>query len=68
MTEPIRMPGQVLIALKAACDAHPSQRVAQVVVNALGTDPFYVEDGDAIGKLYDYVALASTATQESSDA
>jgi hypothetical protein len=54
--KPIRMPAQVLTALKVATDAHPDQRVMQVIVNALGTDPFNVEDCDAIGKLYDYAA------------
>lgn len=54
MAEPIRRPDAVLSALKAACDAHPDQRVMQVIVNALGTDPFYVEDCDAALTLSDY--------------
>jgi hypothetical protein len=54
---PPREPKSVLIALEAACRAHPSQRVAQVVVNALGADPFYVEDDEAASELYKYAAL-----------
>lgn len=49
-----RSPDFVLAALSAAVIAHPDQRVMQVVVNALGTDPFYVEDQDAALKLKDY--------------
>jgi hypothetical protein len=51
---PNREPESVLFALRAACDAHPDQRVAQVIVNALGTDPFYIEDRDAAQRLADY--------------
>lgn len=54
MPEPVRMPAEVISALMAACSRHPSQRVMQVIVNALGIDPFYVEDEDAIRKLYEY--------------
>lgn len=43
-------------ALVAACDAHPEQRVMQVLVNALGVDPFYVPDDEAARKLYAYAA------------
>jgi hypothetical protein len=49
----------VLVALKAACAAHPTQRVAQVIVNALGSDPFYVEDRKAARLLADYAVFES---------
>lgn len=52
--EPIRNPGAALSALRAACMTHPDQRMGQVIVNALGADPFYVEDDDAEAKLYAY--------------
>lgn len=44
----------MLGALRVACASHPTQRVAQVLVNALGPDPFYIEDVDARTLLYDY--------------
>lgn len=47
---------EVIRALKTACAAHPEQRVTQVLVNALGSDPFYVEDPEAARKLYEYAA------------
>jgi hypothetical protein len=53
----VRRPDVVLLALRAACARHPEQRVMQVIVNALGTDPFYVEDTDAAHKLADYAAF-----------
>lgn len=55
-TESFRSPSAVLAALKAACEAHPDQRVMQVIVNALGPDPFYVEDAQAIQRLNDFTA------------
>lgn len=48
---------RVLIALKAACVAHPTQRVTQVIVNALGTDPFYMEDEEAEELLIKYINI-----------
>ena len=62
MPAPKRQRTEVLDALLRACLAHPEQRVMQVVVNALGTDPFYVEDPDAVRKLQDY---AFTGQEES---
>jgi hypothetical protein len=47
-----------LAALNAAMAAHPQQRAAQVIVNALGTDPFYLDDYEATQKLWKYVHLA----------
>jgi hypothetical protein len=46
-------------ALSIACEAHPSQRTCQILVNALGGDPFYMEDDAAIHKLYEYAELAN---------
>lgn len=54
--EPVRSPTRVIRALEVACAAHPSQRVMQVIVNALGEDPFYAEDEDAESMLYEYAA------------
>lgn len=41
-------------ALNAAMHAHPNQRAAQVIVNALGPDPFYVSDDAATTSLWAY--------------
>jgi hypothetical protein len=49
-----RNPALVLVALQQAVEAYPDQRVMQVIVNALGEDPFYVEDTDAAAALYSY--------------
>lgn len=51
----------VVHALEVACQAHPSQRVAQVIVNALGRDPFYMDDDEARERLYDYARKAVLA-------
>jgi hypothetical protein len=69
MPEPVRDPAGAITALWEACRKHPDQRVTQVIVNALGTDPFYVEDPDAITKLYEYAALVpgSTMTRRATD-
>ena len=48
----------VVRALEAACMAHPTQRVGQVIVNALGTDPFYLDNDEAHAKLADYCRKA----------
>lgn len=56
MAEPVRCPSAVMTALGVACRAHPDQRVMQVIVNALGVDPFYVEDMDAHNALLAYAA------------
>lgn len=48
-------------ALKAACIAHPQQRSCQVIVNALGLDPFYMEDSEAINKLFAYAREGNRA-------
>lgn len=48
----------VVHALEVACQAHPSQRVAQVIVNALGRDPFYMDNEEARERLYDYARKA----------
>jgi hypothetical protein len=45
---------QVALALRAACRAHPDQRVMQVLVNACGVDPFYLEDDEARARLHAY--------------
>lgn len=50
---------ETLMALSFACSKHPEQRVMQVIVNALGTDPFFVENADAEAKLIAYAAIAS---------
>lgn len=47
-------PSAFVAALRAAQTAHPSMRTCQILVNALGIDPFYVEDGEAVAKLYAY--------------
>lgn len=68
MAEPIRNPASVLAALKGACEAHPDQRVMQVVVNALGEDPFYVEDAEAVEALVAYaMAPNSPRTDQTGD-
>lgn len=54
LSEPIRDPAKVLAALAAASASHPNQRVMQVIVNALGEDPFYIEDMKAAERLYEY--------------
>ena len=41
-------------ALRAAQLNHPEQRTCQILVNALGEDPFYMEDAQAIVLLYAY--------------
>lgn len=49
----------VLKALEIACMAHPTQRVLQVLTNALDLDiddPFYMEDSEAEARLYAYAA------------
>jgi hypothetical protein len=60
-SQPHRDPNAVLLALKAACLAHPDQRVTQVIVNALGEDPFYVENEKAAAKLADYAMFGRAA-------
>lgn len=52
--EPVRYPEGVLRALMAACASHPDQRVMQVIVNALGPDPYYIEDSEALVLLTKY--------------
>lgn len=52
--DPVRNPGGVIASLAEACVTYPDQRVMQVIVNALGTDPFYVEDDEAIKALMAY--------------
>ena len=52
--KPVRILGEVMRALSAASCAHPDQRVMQVIVNACGTDPFYLEDEEATRLLFDY--------------
>lgn len=54
MRGPIRKPIEVIQAISLAASAYPDQRVMQVIVNACGNDPFYVEDEDAIKKLREY--------------
>lgn len=56
--KPVRAPIPVLSALSAACRAYPDQRVAQVIVNALGTDPFHVDDITAADLLSKYAQRA----------
>lgn len=51
---PDRNPDAVIDALRAACAMHPTQRVMQVIVNAIGVDPFYVEDDHAAKRLNAY--------------
>ena len=51
------MPAQFARALTEACRAHPEQRTCQVIVNALGTDPFHMEDEAAIAKLREYAEM-----------
>lgn len=48
----------VIRALEVACQAHPSQRVGQVIVNALGEDPFYLDNDEALERLNAYAAKA----------
>lgn len=48
------MTKEFTLALEAACQRHPEQRICQVLVNALGEDPFYLDDNEAIKKLYAY--------------
>lgn len=52
-----KRPHAVTAALLGACAAHPQQRVAQVLVNALGTDPFYMNDDEVIRKLNEYAGV-----------
>lgn len=63
MFEPVRNPRGVLAALQGACERWPDQRVMQVVVNALGNDPFYVEDEEAIEKLVEYATFTGVETR-----
>jgi phage gp36-like protein len=50
---------RVALALRAACCAHPDQRVMQVLVNACcGVDPFYLEDSEAEQALRAYAEKA----------
>lgn len=52
-------PDAVAAALKAACQCYPEMRTAQILVNALGRDPFYLEDEDMIVGLYAYCNAAA---------
>jgi hypothetical protein len=56
---------ETIMALVSACSKHPEQRVMQVIVNALGSDPFYIENADAEAKLIAYAAIASGQTEAS---
>lgn len=40
--------------LSAVWKANPDLRLGQLVVNALGPDPFYVEDDDLLRRLEEY--------------
>jgi hypothetical protein len=42
-------------ALRVAQELHPTLRTCQILVNSLGTDPFYLEDDEAISRIYAYV-------------
>lgn len=53
-SKPVRAPTRVVNALQLACEAYPNQRVTQIIVNALGADPFYVEDLEAAAALNAY--------------
>jgi hypothetical protein len=56
---PLRKPGAVLRALEICVATYPSQRVAQIWVNALGPlDHFYLEDEQIEAELLAYAARA----------
>lgn len=46
-----------IAALVAACAAHPTQRLLQVIGNVFPGDSFYVEDEQAAEQLREYAAL-----------
>jgi hypothetical protein len=42
--------------LRVAQELHPTLRTCQILVNALGTDPFYLEDDEAIERLHAWIS------------
>jgi uncharacterized protein YihD (DUF1040 family) len=43
MRDPTRIP-RILARLQAVWEKHPDMRLGQLIVNAAGVDPFYIED------------------------
>ena len=50
-SEPVTIREQIVEEIKVLLDNYPMLRLGQILVNALGEDPFYVLDNDALGKL-----------------
>ena len=47
MIQPKRNPQAVLAAIKHALAVAPDLRVGELIVNALGSDPYYIADDEA---------------------
>lgn len=53
-------PADFAEALAVCQYVYASQRTCQILVNALGADPFSIEDDEAVTLLYDYAGKATS--------